>query len=76
VNLTAFAIAAFLAALSGWLYAHLSRLISPTPFEPPAGIEYLMMAMIGGATSLTGDMSVADNLIHDPKLIAAYLGGH
>lgn len=54
VNLTAFVIAAFLAALSGWLYAHMSRFISPTPFEPLAGIEYLMMAMIGGATSLIG----------------------
>lgn len=54
VNLTAFIIAAFLAALSGWLYAHMSRFISPTPFEPLAGIEYLMMAMIGGATSLIG----------------------
>lgn len=54
VKLRAFIIAAFLAALSGWFYAHLSRYVSPQPFEASAGIEYLMMAMIGGAGSLIG----------------------
>ena len=42
------------AALSGWLYAHLSRFISPGPFDAGMGIEYLMMAMVGGSVSLLG----------------------
>ena len=55
-KLLSFVLAAFLAALSGWLYAHLSRFISPTPFEAGMGIEYLMMAMVGGAGSLLGGL--------------------
>ena len=54
IKVACFVIAAFLAALSGWLYAHLSRFVSPTPFEPLMGIEYLMMAMVGGAGSPIG----------------------
>jgi branched-chain amino acid transport system permease protein len=53
-RLSLFVIAALLAALSGWLDAHLSRYVSPTPYGAGPGIEYLMMAMIGGAGSLFG----------------------
>src|SRR5262249_50810370 len=49
IKLATFVVAAFLASLSGWLYAHLSRFISPGPFDASNGIEYLMMAMVGGA---------------------------
>ncbi len=49
-----FVLAALLAALSGWLYAHLGRFVSPTSFNVEAGIEYLMMAMIGGSGHLLG----------------------
>ncbi|MCC8980029.1 ABC transporter permease subunit [Bradyrhizobium acaciae] len=54
IKLATFVIAAFLAALSGWLYAHMSRFISPGPFDASMGIEYLMMTMVGGAGSLLG----------------------
>lgn len=54
IKLATFIIAALLAAISGWLYAHMSRFVSPTPFEAGMGIEYLMMAMIGGAGSVIG----------------------
>jgi branched-chain amino acid transport system permease protein len=54
IKLLTFVIAAFLASLSGWLYAHLSRFISPGPFDASMGIEYLMMTMVGGAGSLLG----------------------
>lgn len=54
VKVACFVIAALLAALSGWLYAHLSRFVSPTPFEPLMGIEYLMMTMVGGVGSPIG----------------------
>lgn len=49
-----FVIAAVLACLSGWLYAHLQRFVNPTPFGINQGIEYLFMAVIGGATSVWG----------------------
>lgn len=54
VRLALFVIAALLAALSGWLEAHLSRYVSPTPYGAGPGIEYLMMAIIGGAGTLFG----------------------
>jgi branched-chain amino acid transport system permease protein len=53
-RLATFVISALFAALSGWLYAHLSRFVSPAPFDVHVGIDYLMMAMVGGATELLG----------------------
>ena len=49
-----FVLAALLAAISGWLYAHLQRFVSPTPFNLNIGIEYLFMAVVGGAGHLWG----------------------
>ena len=49
-----FVYAALLASLSGWLYAHLLRFVNPTPFSINAGIEYLFMAVVGGAASVWG----------------------
>ena len=49
-----FLIAALYAGLSGWLYAHVQRIVSPTPFNLTSGIEYLFMVIIGGAGSLWG----------------------
>ncbi len=43
-----FVLAALLAALSGWLYAHMQRFVNPTPFNLNIGIEYLFMAVVGG----------------------------
>jgi branched-chain amino acid transport system permease protein len=71
VRLTLFVVAALLAALSGWLYAHLGRFVSPSPFNVEMGIEYLMMAMVGGASSPIGGVlgagliSVLKNEIQD-----------
>lgn len=49
-----FLIAALLACLSGWLYAHLQRFVSPTPFGINMGIEYLFMAVVGGIGHVWG----------------------
>ncbi len=49
-----FVLAALLAAFSGWLYAHLQRFVNPTPFNLNVGIEYLFMAVLGGAGHLWG----------------------
>lgn len=49
-----FVYAALLASLSGWLYAHMQRAVSPSPFGLNYGIEYLFMAVVGGAGSVWG----------------------
>ena len=49
-----FVIAALHACASGWLYAHMQRFINPTPFGVHIGIEYLFMAVIGGAGHVWG----------------------
>ena len=54
IRLIIFVIAALLAGLAGWLYAHMNRYVSPSPFEVRPSIEYLLMAMVGGATSIYG----------------------
>ena len=43
-----------LAGLSGWLYAHFQRAANPTPFGAQAGIEYLFIAVVGGAGYVWG----------------------
>jgi branched-chain amino acid transport system permease protein len=53
-KITVFVLAAVFAALSGWLYAHFQRSVNPTPFGVKMGIEYLMMAVIGGAGYVWG----------------------
>jgi branched-chain amino acid transport system permease protein len=53
-KLVIFLIAAVFAATSGWLYAHLQRFVNPTPFGLHIGIEYLFMAVIGGAGHVWG----------------------
>lgn len=49
-----FVLAALLAALSGWLFAHFQRSVNPSPFGIKFGIEYLLMAVIGGVGSIWG----------------------
>ena len=49
-----FVIAALHACAAGWLYAHLQRFVNPTPFGLHIGIEYLFMAVIGGAGHVWG----------------------
>jgi len=54
MKIAAFVLAALLASISGWLYAHLQRAINPTPFGLNTGIEYLFMAVVGGAAHVWG----------------------
>jgi len=54
IKVATFVIAALLSALSGWLYAHMGRFVSPAPFDVNAGILYLLMAMVGGMEHLLG----------------------
>jgi branched-chain amino acid transport system permease protein len=54
LKLIVFVYAALLAALSGWLYAHFLRFVSPGAFAVHIGIEYLFMAVVGGASQVWG----------------------
>lgn len=54
MKLLVFIHAAVLAGLSGWLYAHFQRAVNPTPFGLTAGIEYLFIAVVGGAGYVWG----------------------
>jgi ABC-type branched-subunit amino acid transport system ATPase component/ABC-type branched-subunit amino acid transport system permease subunit len=74
-----FVLAALLASVSGWLYAHLQRAINPTPFGVNQGIEYLFMAVAGGASSVFGALlgagivTVAKDQLQDllPRLLGS-----
>ncbi len=54
LKLVVFVYAALLAGLAGWLHAHYLRFVSPHAFGVNAGIDYLFMAVIGGASSVWG----------------------
>lgn len=54
VRLILFITAALFAAIAGWLYAHMNRFVSPSPFDMRASIEYLLMAVAGGLGQLMG----------------------
>lgn len=54
VRLWLFVTAAQLAAVAGWLYAHMNRFISPSAFNLRASIDYLLMAIAGGVGHLAG----------------------
>jgi branched-chain amino acid transport system permease protein len=54
MKLLVFIHAAVLAGLSGWLYAHFQQFVNPTPFGLNAGIEYLFIAVVGGAGYVWG----------------------
>lgn len=49
-----FLYAALLAGMSGWLTAHFLRVVSPGAFGVNAGIDYLFMAVVGGASQVWG----------------------
>lgn len=49
-----FVYAALLTSVSGWLYAHMQRAVSPSPFGLNYGIEYIFMAVVGGSSSVWG----------------------
>ncbi|RZJ11284.1 MAG: branched-chain amino acid ABC transporter ATP-binding protein/permease, partial [Rubrivivax sp.] len=53
-KLVMFVIAALLACVSGWLYAHTLRSVNPSPFGIKFGIEYLFMAVLGGIGTVGG----------------------
>jgi branched-chain amino acid transport system permease protein len=81
VRLTLFVLAALLAGLAGWLYAHANRFVSPSPFDVRASIEYLLMAVAGGLGHLGGALVgaavvlVMKNLVQDALPLVTSAGG-
>ena len=62
-----------LAGLSGWLYAHFQRAANPTPFGPQAGIEYLFIAVVGGAGYVWGGVLGAAIVVILKEALQSYL---
>ena len=81
VRLSLFVLAALLAAVAGWLYAHANRFVSPSPFDVRASIEYLLMAVAGGFAHLTGALVgaavvlVMKNVVQDVLPLVTTRGG-
>jgi branched-chain amino acid transport system permease protein len=79
VKVTAFVLAALLASVSGWLFAHFQRTVNPSPFGLKMGIEYLFMAVMGGVGHVWGALVGAGvvKILEDqlqvllPKLLGA-----
>jgi branched-chain amino acid transport system permease protein len=73
LKIIAFVYAALLACVSGWLYAHLQRFVNPTPFGINQGIEYLFMAVVGGAGSVWGAVLGATLITLLKEMLQDYL---
>lgn len=54
VRLFLFVMAAELAAIAGWLFAHIYNFISPSSFDLNAGLQILLMSVLGGVGSVLG----------------------
>ncbi|WP_050382619.1 branched-chain amino acid ABC transporter ATP-binding protein/permease [Bradyrhizobium pachyrhizi] len=72
-KLLVFIYAAVLAGLSGWLYAHFQRAANPTPFGAQAGIEYLFIAVVGGAGYVWGGVLGAGIVVILKEVLQSYL---
>jgi len=75
-----FVLAAMLASVSGWLFAHFQRTVNPSPFALKMGIEYLFMAVVGGVGTVWGAFVGAGvfKIIEDElkELLPALLGSN
>ncbi|KUJ83201.1 hypothetical protein AVO45_18665 [Ruegeria marisrubri] len=62
-RLKLFVLSAMIAAIAGWLYAHVNRFVSPAPFSLHASIEYVFMMVVGGIADLAGAFAGATVVI-------------
>lgn len=72
-KLLVFIYAAVLAGLSGWLYAHFQRAVNPTPFGLNASIEYLFIAVVGGAGFVWGAVLGAGIVVVLKEFLQSFL---
>jgi branched-chain amino acid transport system permease protein len=73
-KLAVFVYAALLAGLSGWLYAHFQRTLSASAFGTGANIDYLLMAVVGGAGRVYGALIGAGIVIIFRDVLQDILG--
>ena len=63
VRLSLLVLSALFAAIAGWLYAHINRFVSPSPFSLHASIDYMFMMVSGGLGQLSGAI-LGSGLVH------------
>jgi branched-chain amino acid transport system permease protein len=68
-----FVYAALLAGLAGWLLAHFQRSVSPSMFGVNEGVEYLLMAVLGGAGQVYGALLGAGVVVVLREQLQVYL---
>jgi branched-chain amino acid transport system permease protein len=73
IKMIAFAIGCLLAGLGGSLYAHFLLYIAPFSFTFWESVNFLLMNIIGGSTSLAGPLLGAVILTPLPELLRAYV---
>jgi branched-chain amino acid transport system permease protein len=70
-----FVIACVMAGFVGWFYAHFQRFVNPSAFSLGQGIEYLFMAVLGGANLLWGAVAGAAIVTLLKPILQAHLPG-
>jgi len=73
IKIIAFSIGCLLAGLGGSLYAHFLLYIAPFSFTFWESVNFLLMSIIGGSTSLAGPILGALLLTPLPELLRAYV---
>ena len=73
IKMLAFSIGCLLAGLGGSLYAHFLLYIAPFSFTFWESVNFLLMNIIGGSTSLAGPILGALILTPLPELLRAYV---
>jgi branched-chain amino acid transport system permease protein len=73
IKMIAFSIGCLLAGLGGSLYAHFLLYIAPFSFTFWESVNFLLMNIIGGSTSLAGPILGALILTPLPELLRAYV---
>ena len=73
IKMLAFSIGCLLAGLGGSLYAHFLLYIAPFSFTFWESVNFLLMSIIGGSTSLAGPILGALLLTPLPELLRAYV---
>jgi branched-chain amino acid transport system permease protein len=73
VKVIAFSIGCLLAGLGGSLYAHFLRYIAPFSFTFWESVNFLLMNIVGGSTSLAGPIVGSLILTPLPELLRAYV---
>lgn len=74
LRLAVFVLAGIFAGASGWLLAHTQRFVSAPAFDVGPGIEYLFMAMLGGAGEIWGAVLGAFVVVVARDLLQDWLG--